>query len=67
MLADLYEVHIVAATDTRLELRIDALEGACAECLSPPTVMSRIVSSALHGGYEPDEIHFRYPADISGH
>lgn len=61
MRADSYDVAVEEVTPERVVLRIDALEGACDDCLSPPSVMAGLVSGALNGRYVPDQITIHYP------
>jgi Fe-S cluster biogenesis protein NfuA len=61
--ADGYDIEVVEATPDRLGLRIIALEGACEDCLSPPNVMSMIISGSLDGAYGPEEMEIGYPAE----
>lgn len=61
MHADSYALSVVEATADELSLRIDALDGACQDCLSPPSVMTGVVSGALGGRYAPGQISIRYP------
>lgn len=45
-----------------LRLRVVAGPDACEDCLVPPEVMSRMVSTALRGVYAPDAVSLEYPA-----
>jgi len=63
--ADGYDIEVTEATESGLKVRIVALEGACEECLSPPSVMSMILSGSLQGAYAPDELEISYPADVN--
>ncbi|MDH3193918.1 MAG: NifU family protein [Acidimicrobiia bacterium] len=61
--ADGYDIEVIDAAQDRLGLRIVALEGACEDCLSPPSVMAMVVSGSLDGAYAPDELDITYPAE----
>jgi Fe-S cluster biogenesis protein NfuA len=63
--ADGYDIEVTEATNTGLKVRIVALEGACEDCLSPPSVMSMVLSGSLNGAYSPDELEISYPADVT--
>lgn len=61
MRADSYEVSVLDATPSRLTLSIDALDGACEDCLAPHGVLTQVVSGALAGRYAPEQIEISYP------
>jgi hypothetical protein len=63
--ADGYRLHVERA-DGRLGVRIEALAGACEDCLSPPSVLAPVLSTALDGLYGPDQIDITYPAGEGG-
>ena len=67
MRADSYGVEVVEADASHLSLRIDALDGACEDCLSPHVVMAGVISGALGGRYTPDQIQIAYPAVSEAH
>lgn len=58
---DGYQLEVIAADETELRLRITASPNACAECLSPPEIMTMIVSGAIDGAYAPERIDITYP------
>lgn len=60
---DGYDLHVKQAAD-RLIVSIEALEGACEECLSPPSVLASVMSTALGGLYAADEIDIAYPTEV---
>lgn len=63
--ADGYDLE-VSTIDDKVRLRIVALDGACEDCLSPPSVMTRIFAAALQereSSITPDDIVIQYPAD----
>lgn len=66
--ADGYELQI-EEVGAKLRLRVNAGEDACAECLVPPPVLTRIVSAALDGAYPPERIVLTYPDEgrTTGH
>jgi hypothetical protein len=49
-----------------LHLTIAAGSGACEDCLSPKSIMSRIVGNALERAGLPYEIELTYPTDHGG-
>ena len=59
--ADSYELFVDDVTDTRLNVRVEALEGACEECLVTAPVLRMIVSGEIDRAYEPEEIDVNYP------
>lgn len=63
--ADGYDIEVTEATEDALKVHIIALEGACEDCLSPPSVMAMVLSGSLEGAYSPDELDISYPADVS--
>jgi hypothetical protein len=58
---DGYDLTVEQAAE-RLRVRIDALDAACPECLSPATVLTGLMSTALDGLYTADEIDLVYPS-----
>lgn len=58
---DGYRLEVDGATASGLLVRIDALDGACEECLAPPDVLKMIISAGLDGAYQPAEIDLRLP------
>lgn len=60
--ADGYELEVLDATDSGLQLRVIALAGACEECLVPKDAMVQVVSASLGRRYGADEISVQYPA-----
>ena len=62
--ADGYDLEVVEASGTVLKVTIVALEGACEDCLSPPSVMSMILSGSLEGAYSPEELEITYPSSV---
>jgi len=67
MKADSYGLEIVEVADVSLHLRIDALNGACEDCLAPHEIMAGLISSALGGRYTPQQIQIVYPMHITSH
>lgn len=65
--ADSYVLRLVETTPTALSFRIEAVHGACQDCLAPHVVMATLISNALGGRYATDEIHIAYPTDITTH
>lgn len=63
MRADNYEVVVVDASPETLSVSIEAREGACEDCLSPPSIMTTVMSTALGGAYRPEQIAIAYPND----
>lgn len=63
MRADSYQVVVVAATPDALSVSIEALDGACEDCLAPAPIMTTVLSTALAGQYRPDQIQIAYPAE----
>jgi hypothetical protein len=61
MKADSYELDIVNVESQSLHLRIEALDGACEDCLVPPNIMTTIISTALDGRYSSEQIRIEYP------
>jgi len=59
--ADGYSL-VVEGADETLSVRIAALDGACEECLVPPTVLAGMLSAALAGEWPPERISLTYPA-----
>jgi Fe-S cluster biogenesis protein NfuA len=57
---DGYELEVREA-DPALTIRINALEGACEDCLAPPAIITGLISAALEGAYQPMEITVEYP------
>ena len=62
--ADGYDLEVAEASGTVLKVTIVALEGACEDCLSPPSVMSMILSGSLEGAYSPEELEITYPSNV---
>lgn len=67
MKADSYELDIVNVESQSLHLRIEALDGACEDCLVPSNIMTVIISSALDGRYSSDQICIEYPKSQAAH
>lgn len=59
---DGYRLDVEQAATDALDVRIVALDGACAECLAPDEVLKMIISGCLDGVYRPEEITVRHPA-----
>ena len=59
--ADSYDLVVIEVVDSTIHLRIDALDGACEECLSPKSIMVNIVCGALGGRYSPSQVQIIYP------
>jgi hypothetical protein len=65
--ADGYRLSVASVRSDALSLNIEAVDGACADCLVPAKVMEMIVRAAI-----PDEARFSlveitYPADSAAH
>jgi Fe-S cluster biogenesis protein NfuA len=65
--ADGYRLSVAAVSPDALSLDIQALDGACPDCLVPATTMEMIIRAAI-----PDEARFSvveitYPADSAAH
>ena len=67
MKADSYKLDVVGVEGKFLHLQIDALDGACEDCLVPAKMMTVIISSALDGLYSPEQINIDYPTNIDSH
>ena len=67
MEADSYTLDIVEVGPTALSFRIDALDGACEDCLAPHSVMAGLISTSLGGRYTTDQIQIAYPSGIHSH
>jgi Fe-S cluster biogenesis protein NfuA len=59
--ADGYELDVVRVTRDSVELRIQALEGACDECLVPEVVMAPMIAAALPPSLRSASIRIHYP------
>jgi hypothetical protein len=62
LLLDGYTIDVTAASAHRVQVRVDATENACAECLAPAEVLKMIISGQLGGAYQPDEVDLALPA-----
>jgi Fe-S cluster biogenesis protein NfuA len=49
--ADGADLVVAAAEDTRIAVRLQLSDATCAECVSPATVLSRIIERALRGSF----------------
>ena len=67
MKADSYELDIVNVESQSLHLRIEALDGACADCLGPSNIMTTSISTALDGRYSSEQIRIEYPTNQEAH
>jgi len=67
MKADSYELDIVNVESQALHLRIEALDGACEDCLVPSNIMTTIISTALDGRYSSEQIRIEYPDNQEAH
>ena len=66
MANDGYALTVSEAAEGTLEVRIEALEDACEECLVPKTVMEPMIESLLaEGGVTPSRLTVAYPAEIT--
>lgn len=63
MSADSYDVVVEGATSDELSVSIAARDGACEDCLAPPSIMTTVISTALDGRYRPEQIKIAYPND----
>ena len=63
MRADNYEVTVQDASPETLSVSIEARDGACEDCLAPPSIMTTVISTALGGQYRPEQIKIAYPND----
>jgi len=57
---DGYDLQVVSA-GPRLSVKIEALDDACEDCLAPPALMAGILSGALNGSYQAEQIEIEYP------
>jgi len=61
---DGYEMSVQMARGGRVQARIVATAEACADCLVPRSVMSALLTDAVHaGGGGPIEVDILYPGD----
>lgn len=60
--SDGYEIGVTAAAPDLVELRIDALEGACEDCLVPEHVMAPMIADTLPEALRTATVRIRYPA-----
>lgn len=59
---DGYVMRVVEFDGERLHMAIDALEGACAECLVPPSMMTGLIRTSLPKDIAEAQIVIDYPA-----
>lgn len=60
--SDGYEIAVTRADAELIELRIDALEGACEDCLVPEHVMAPMIADTLPEALRSATIRIQYPA-----
>jgi hypothetical protein len=61
--ADGYEIHVASVVGNRIELKIEAREGACEDCLVPEALMVPMVAASLPPELRSAQIHIAYPGD----
>ena len=61
--ADGYEIHVASVVGNQIELRIEAREGACEDCLVPEALMVPMVAASLPPEMRSAQIHIKYPGD----
>lgn len=62
--SDGYALRVTELPGNELEVAIDALEGACADCLVPESVMVPMLERILTGsGVAVSGVKVRYPSD----
>lgn len=63
--ADGYQLTLAAGTGDGMRVRIDALDGACEDCLIPKPIFLDYVVSALDGQLTQDQVELFYPGESS--
>lgn len=58
---DGYEIGVTRVAADVVELRIDALEGACEDCLVPEHVMAPMIADSLPASLRHATIRIQYP------
>lgn len=59
--SDGYEIAVTSISSELLELKIDALDGACEDCLVPEHVMAQMIAADLPSALRSVRIRIRYP------
>ena len=63
MTSDGYALHVSSAAEAQYTIAIEALPGACEECLVTKDIMSSIITSTLErAGVGVTELRVEYPA-----
>lgn len=64
--ADGYAIRIEAIAPSAIHLRIEALEGACEDCLVPEGIMKLMIAESLPGPMRSAAIRIDYPRGAAG-
>ena len=68
MASDGYALTVSEIPSGVLDVRIEALEGACEDCLVPKSVMVPMIESLLaDGGVRPTHVSVAYPTESDTH
>ncbi len=59
--SDGYEIVVTSVSPDLIELRIDALDGACEDCLVPEHVMAPMIAAELPSALRSAGIRIHYP------
>lgn len=59
--SDGYKLGIAHVAADAIELKIEALEGACEDCLVPEHVMAPMIQDALPPSLRSATVHIEYP------
>lgn len=59
---DGYELLVTRVTADAIHLGIEALEGACEDCLVPEHLMAAMISDSLPRSMRSAQLHIRYPS-----
>lgn len=59
--ADGYDIEVAGLKGSTLSVTIRALEGACADCLVPASVMEGIIMSVVSPATAVDRVELTYP------
>ena len=65
--ADGYRLSVASVGPEALSLSIEALGGACPDCLVPAAVMEGIVRAAIPDGAKFTSVEITYPAGSAAH